>query len=285
MLSPAQISQYENDGFLVLPGFKSAAQMRELRRAAADIVAAHDIERYKAVFSTGRQRQKQGDEFQRYFINSANTVRCFFEEKTFDSEGDLIYPLAQSINKIGHAMHDLDPVFGTFSRGEKLDELAEALGLVEPQIWQSMYIFKQPRIGGQVDWHQDASFFHTSPISVTTFWFALDDAHLDNGCLWVEKGGHKGPLRQIFVRGGEGAVLRTIDQTPWPAGKKVIPLEVKAGSLVCFHGKLPHYSAANTSNKARHAYTLHVTNGRSVYSKENWIQRDKDFPATGFKVH
>ena len=47
-------------------------------------------------------------------------------------------------------MHDLDPVFAAFSRGPALAELAADLGLVQPQLWQSMYIFKQPGIGGEV---------------------------------------------------------------------------------------------------------------------------------------
>jgi phytanoyl-CoA hydroxylase len=66
-----------------------------------------------------------------------------------------------------------------------------------------MYIFKQPGIGGEVRWHQDATYFDTDPISVTTFWFALEDATLDNGCMWAEPGGHRGPMRERFLRNGD----------------------------------------------------------------------------------
>ena len=55
---------------------------------------------------------------------------------------------------------------------------------------------QQPRIGGEVVWHQDASFLITAPHSVVGFWWALEDATRDNGCLWVEPGGHRGPLRE-----------------------------------------------------------------------------------------
>ena len=68
-----------------------------------------------------------------------------------------------------HALHDLDPVFSVFSRGPELHALAQDAGLVEPQIWQSMYIFKQPGIGGEVRWHQDATYLHTRPSTVTGF--------------------------------------------------------------------------------------------------------------------
>ena len=74
-----------------------------------------------------------------------------------------------------------------------------------------MYIFKQPRIGGEVGCHQDATFLYTDPMTVTGFWFAIEDATLDNGCLWAEPGGHTGPLRQVFKRNAtdDGTALRT----------------------------------------------------------------------------
>jgi hypothetical protein len=75
-------------------------------------------------------------------------------------------------------MHDLDPVFRAFTSDPRLVTVARDLGLSEAQMWQSMYIFKQPGIGGEVRWHQDATYFDTTPVSVTTFWFALEDATL-----------------------------------------------------------------------------------------------------------
>jgi len=125
-----------------------------------------------------------------------------------------------------------------------------------------------------VRWHQDASFFVTEPISVTTFWFALEDAALDNGCLWVEPGGHRRPLRERFVREGERLRLERLDATPWPGERSAVPLPCAAGTLVVFHGLLPHYSAANRSPRSRLAYTLHVTDGNAVYLTLNWLQRE-----------
>ena len=107
---------------------------------------------------------------------------------------------ALSINKIGHAMHDLDPVFEAFSYTAELAEVAADIGLADPLALQSMYIFKQPHIGGEVGCHQDATFLYTDPITVTGFWFAIEDATLDNGCLWAQPGGHRGPLRRVFQR-------------------------------------------------------------------------------------
>ncbi|MFN8247282.1 MAG: phytanoyl-CoA dioxygenase family protein [Ferruginibacter sp.] len=88
------------------------------------------------------------------------------------------------MNKIGHAPHDLDPVFDRFSRSPQMKKLASALEMENECIIQSMYIFKHARIGGVVDVHQDASFLYTEPHSCIGFWFALEDASKENGCLY-----------------------------------------------------------------------------------------------------
>ena len=278
MLTPDQKARYRQDGFLALPAFKTAADIAALRVRALQMVDAFDPQNSKTIFTTNDQIRT----VDRYFLDSATRSSCFFEEEAFDAQGQLKQAKALSINKIGHAMHDLDPVFGAFSRGPALAAVAHALGLAEPQLWQSMYIFKQPGIGGEVGWHQDATFFDSTPISVTTFWFALEDATLINGCLWVQPGGHRGPLRERFVRSGDVVTMEKLDATPWLDSRTAVPLEVKAGTLVVFHGLLPHYSAPNRSAHSRHAYTLHVTDGRSVYAPSNWIQRGADFPLRGF---
>ncbi|TFW18153.1 phytanoyl-CoA dioxygenase family protein [Massilia arenosa] len=278
MLTTEQRDQFERDGFIVIPGFKSAQEIAALRQRAAEIVDAFDPASTRSVFSTVNQARTTDD----HFLRSDNTIACFFEEEAFDAQGQLRQAKALSINKIGHAMHDLDPVFSSFSRSPQLAAVAADLGLRDPKIWQSMYIFKQPGIGGEVRWHQDATYFETDPISVTTFWFALEDATRENGCLWAEPGGHRGPLRERFVRDGDHTAMEKLDTTPWPTDATAVPLECAAGSLVCFHGLLPHYSAPNRSPVSRHAYTLHVTDAHTAYSPRNWIQRGADFPVRGF---
>ncbi len=282
MLTDAQKNCYQQDGYLVLPGFKSSADIATLRARAAQIVDAFDPGESMAIFTTKEQDRKVDD----YFMASANAVRCFFEEEAFGTDGQLRQEKSLSINKIGHAMHDLDPVFNRFSRNTTVEALTVDLGLQQAQIWQSMYIFKQPGIGGEVKWHQDATFFDTTPITVTTFWFALEDANVHNGCLWVEPGGHRGPLRERFVKSnvnaGPAARMEKLNNMPWPNDSTAVPVEVSAGTLVVFHGLLPHYSAPNRSPVSRHAYTLHITDGRSVYSANNWLQRSNTMPVRGF---
>jgi phytanoyl-CoA hydroxylase len=282
MLDRRQRDSWQSDGYAVLPGFKATEELAAVRERARAIVDAFEPDASTSRFST-RDRSQVADAA---LQASADQVHCFFEEEALDDAGRLLVPKAQSINKIGHALHDRDPVFQCFSHGPALAELGTALGLAAPQVWQSQIIFKQPHIGGEVGWHQDASFFVTTPHSVTTFWFALEDATLDNGCLWVQPGGHRGPLREQYIcereGGGAGRLrMQALDSTPWPRWDEAVALPVAAGTLVVFHGLLPHCSAANRSARSRLAYTLHVTDAAATYSPLNWLQRDKHFPVRG----
>jgi phytanoyl-CoA hydroxylase len=270
---------FARDGFLIIPDFKNAGEIAALRERAAAIVDAFDPAQSSAVFTT---REEAKTKSEAYFLTSGQTIRCFFEEEAFDASGALRQPKELSINKIGHAMHDLDPVFERFSRDPRLHDLARQIGVAEPRVYQSMYIFKQPRIGGEVRWHQDATYFQTEPVTVTSLWFALERADRTNGCLWVQRGGHRTPLRERFVVDAAGSRLERVDETPWPSDEGAEPVEVEAGTLVVFHGLLPHYSAPNRSETSRHAYTLHFVDAGARYAATNWLQRSAAFPARGF---
>lgn len=277
MSDPHRASRFQRDGYLVLPGFKPLAACQAQRQRSLALAEAWQPDDRSGVFSSV-QPQRLADAA---LIASAEAVHGFFEEEAFDAQGTLRRPKALALNKLGHALHDLDPVFDAFSRGPELAALAAELGLAQPLIWQSMVIFKQPGIGGEVRWHQDASFFVTEPQTVTTFWFALEDATRDNGCLWVQPGGHRGPLRERFVRDGDRLAMEGLDASPWPTIADAVPVEVAAGCLVCLHGLLPHYSAPNRSAVSRLAYTLHATDAGAAYSPHNWLQR-QTLPLRGF---
>ena len=277
VLTRDQQDAWQREGVLVWPGFASPTSIDALKQRAKEIVEAFEpgvAER--AVFSSRDRAQLS----QRALAASAGEVRCFFEEEAFDAEGRQVVDKARAINKIGHALHDRDAVFDRFSRDPRLAALAADLGVADPRLVQSMLIFKQPRIGGEVVWHQDASFLITEPQSVVGFWWALEDATLDNGCLWVAD--ERGPLRERYVRRGDGFVTEALDPTPWPSGGDIRPLEVEAGTLVVFDGLLPHASAPNRSAHSRLAYSLHIASGRATWSSLNWLQRRADDPARGF---
>ena len=173
-------------------------------------------------------------------------------------------------------------MFAAFSRNPRLARLAADLGFAEPLLLQSMYIFKQPGIGGEVGCHQDATFLSTEPASVVGFWFALEDASVANGCLRVIPGGHRAGLKARLARTADGGLaMATLDDGPWPTDR-LVPLETAKGSLVVLHGLLPHFSAQNRSPVSRQAYTLHLIDGVCRYAPDNWLRRDQTLPLRGF---
>jgi len=277
-MNSVELNQYERDGFLVLPDFVSHGACDRLRVRAEELVRDFDPTGIVSIFSTREQTRTSDD----YFLESGDQIRFFFEEDAFNSDGTLRQSKEHSINKIGHALHDLDPVFGEFSRTKEIAQLVSDLGIANPLLLQSMYIFKQPRIGGEVTCHQDATFLYTEPLRLAGLWFALEDATIENGCLWAIPGGHQLGLKSKFLRAkGGGTRVEILDNSPWPEDR-ARPLEVEKGTLIVLHPLLPHLSRENRSTKSRHAYTLHVIDAAAEYPESNWLQRAAEMPARGF---
>jgi len=245
--------------------------LETIRSAAERLVEEFDIENHRSIFST-RDRDRGRD---RYFMDSAESVHCFLEEDAVEPDGTMCLPKSRAINKIGHALHDLVPEFTTFCRLPIFAELLAELGYTRPQLWQSMYIFKQPRIGGEVRWHQDATYLRSFSSPVVGFWIAVEDATLENGCLQVQPGGHRSPLREVYEVGDESrqGELRTIDPMPWPSPDEAQAIEISAGGIIVFSDLLPHYSSANRSERSRQAFTLHFSEHDADWSALNWLQR------------
>ena len=278
MISKQQLGEYNEAGYLVLERFAEERDCDLLRGRAEELVQEFDPAEVVSIFSTHEQSRLTDE----YFLTSGDKIRFFFEENAFNADGTLNYEKEKSINKIGHALHDLDPVFDRFSRSDKVKELAADIGFADCYLLQSMYIFKQPNIGGEVTCHQDSTFLYTEPAEIAGLWFALEDATIENGCLWAISGGHRHGLKSRWKRTRDGRMeFETFDSTPWPEDQ-LVPLEVAKGTVIVLHGLLPHRSFENRSARSRHAYTLHLIPASARYPDDNWLQRSDTMPPKGF---
>jgi phytanoyl-CoA hydroxylase len=271
-LSSDQIHFFNSQGYLVLESFASPDEIESMKTRMGKLLDDFDPSAPSAIFSTKTHQHAASN----FFLDSAEKISFFFEEKAYDDNGNLKQTKQLSINKVGHALDEIDPVFKKFSRSEKMACLLSSLGYRKPVVIQSMYIFKQPGIGGEVVPHQDNSFVYTEPRTCTGLWLALEDATIMNGCLWAIPGSHKNGLVRRFVRDENGVYF----DKPMPSydPKDFVPIEVKPGTLVVIHGDLIHQSYENQSAKSRDAYSLHVVDTDGCkWVENNWIQR-KAFP-------
>uniref|UniRef100_A0AAR5QG67 Fe2OG dioxygenase domain-containing protein n=2 Tax=Dendroctonus ponderosae TaxID=77166 RepID=A0AAR5QG67_DENPD len=264
----------ENDGFVVIEDFLSEKEVEEMKEEAGNLIKSMPERSKRTVFSTKDAENQQNRD--KYFLDSANNISYFFEAGALDGEGNLLVDSKVSLNKIGHALHSLIPVFRKVSLSEKVKECAFQLGFQDPAICQSMYIFKNPGIGSEVIRHQDAWYLYTEPMSLVGFWFALEDATLQNGCLWFSKGSHKSGVHRRYIRNADKnspELLIYNSPTPSYQTSNFNSVPVPKGSLVLIHGQVVHFSEQNKSERSRHAYTFHIIEQKDAkYSEENWLQ-------------
>ena len=187
ILSPENLnkmaSEFEKDGFTVIHDLFDHETIDELREEMDNIITSAESSEVdeNAIFTTNKQIEHLSKSVD-YFLDSASKISFFFEKDAFDSEGNLTAPLNMVLNKVGHAMHDLNPVFHKFCYSNVVKSLAlNVLNYINPTLVQTMYIFKSPKVGGEVNPHQDSTYLISNPLSCKAIWVALDDATKENG--------------------------------------------------------------------------------------------------------
>lgn len=145
------------------------------------------------------------------------------------------------------------------ARDPALVSLVEALIGPGVSVYFSQIFFKPPEGGGPKPAHQDNFYFGPNdPDGLVTAWVALDDATLENGCLYFGEGSNRGPVYAHEAPAGEpfnlqlpAAILQRQPMSPAP---------VLRGGVSFHHGNTFHQSAANLSRHWRRACALHYVN-------------------------
>ncbi len=143
---------------LECPPCPSSPRPDSLQASLRDKITSKDSRHILLVVLTHVVTRKHvGDD---YFLGSGDKIRFFFEVDAFGPDGKLNRPKELSVNKMGHALHELDPAFREVTlQNERLKQLARELDFhKDPVVLQSMVIFKQPGIGGDVPEHNDSTF-------------------------------------------------------------------------------------------------------------------------------
>jgi len=144
----------------------------------------------------------------------------------------------------------------TLARDLKLVDLVERFLGKGVSVYFSQIFFKPPEGGGPKPAHQDNFYFGPTDIEgVVTAWIALDDATLENGCLYFGDGTNQGPVYPHFAPENEPYNLQlpptVLEKQPMQ------PAPVRKGGVSFHHGNTFHQSGPNHSTKWRRACALH----------------------------
>ena len=283
MLSSDDLSFYNTHGYLILKDFASAQVCSDMCSRAAYLLRTRDLKNAGSCSVQGFKNSNQDPEA--FFRESVSGINFFFQNGAFDSDGKMVGDQNRSIIKIGHALHDLDPVFKEYSHSTQIIDLARKLGYKKPLIGQSRYFFKLPGAKGRIGAHQDSAALYTEPLSCFGVWLALEDATVENGCIWVIPGSHRGGLRFRAVKAphtGRQCTITVNDAVSWDEST-FIPLEVSARSVILIQGEIVHKSDENLSSVSRQSYSIHIIEGDEshIYPNENWLQRPEGFGRLG----
>ena len=197
ILTPSYLEEkanrFDRDGYTILDELYSSEMIDEFRNEMDKLIQEEEAnQKSSPLVFDGKSQSEELNKSIDYFLKSASNISFLYESGVFDENGKLKRPIKQWLNKIGYAIHDINPYYKKFSYSNVIKTIcASILKYRNPILAQSMYIFKSAKVGGEIIPHQDSSYLTTNPLTCKGFWFALDDADENNGWLWGIPGSHK----------------------------------------------------------------------------------------------
>src|SRR4028119_1203185 len=232
-VTPEQIEQYQRDGFLLVEDFLDAQELEHWRNVTDEAVAQRLESSPKG---TG------GDYYSQVF------AQCIRLADTHEGMRDIM----------------LDP---------RLGELAGTLAQVEGiRIWHDQALIKPP-YGNPTSWHLDNPYWSFDSQSSISIWVALDDATLQNGCMWYIPGSH---LEATCENAGIGANMRDLFKIyPQWLEREAVAAPAKAGSAVLHNGLVAHGAGTNMTPRPRRAMTCaFMPDGSTFNGKQNILPQE-----------
>lgn len=224
-ITKSQIESYQKDGYIVIEDFLDREELETWRMAVTEAIAERNGQ--KVPGRPGKIGEEDG-------INKDTE----YQSKVFDQ----MINLWQTNDKVKALM--VDPKIGKMAA-----ELAQVVGI---RIWHDQALFKKPW-ANPTSWHLDTPFWSFSDRSALSIWVALDDATLENGCLFFMPGSH---LSTAFDNPGIGRNMDAIFEFyPQFKSSPTVAAPMKAGSCSFHNGLTIHGAHANMTPGSRRAMT------------------------------
>jgi ectoine hydroxylase-related dioxygenase (phytanoyl-CoA dioxygenase family) len=235
-ITKTQIDDYRQNGFVVIPDFLTSDELAVWRDAVDEAVAARG--RTKLAGRESDSSWQEGDGYyDRVFVQRIN--------------------LWQDSEKMRKLM--LDPSLGKMA--------AELAGVEGIRIWHDQALNKQPW-GNPTGWHLDNPYWSFHSKDAISIWVALDDATLENGCLYFLPGTHHEATFENTEIGERLDGLFTV--YPEWATRRSAAVPMKAGSCSFHNGIVAHGAGANMTPGWRRAMTCaYMPDGSTFNGKQN----------------
>jgi ectoine hydroxylase-related dioxygenase (phytanoyl-CoA dioxygenase family) len=220
MLSQREIDCYRTNGYLTVEGVLSDVEVAEGRRIVAEFLErSRSVTAHDDVFDLEPGHTPERPRLRR--LKEPVLHHPFFDAvmrkaAVLDAVADLIGP-------------------GVRYQGSKLN-------------------MKSADFGSPVEWHQDFAFYPHTNDDLLACGIALDDCTLENGCLMVIPGSHRGPILDHHQGGRFAGAIDPDD--PAADLRRAVPVLVKAGGMSVHHARLLHGSAPNRSAMPRRLLLL-----------------------------
>lgn len=154
---------------------------------------------------------------------------------------------------------------------QKVRAVARTLLGKDLEIDFDMFINKAPHSEAPTPWHQDCAYWIEMPDKrAVSAWMPLDEAHLDNGCMWYVPGSHLLPMRKHASTARNGALICEGNEA------EAVSIPLDPGSCVFHHGATVHYSRGNTTGDNRRAMIVNLRPQEMIE-----YERNRGFDHTG----
>jgi len=148
------------------------------------------------------------------------------------------------------------------------EEVAQLAKTDTLRIWHDQIQYKPPVTGGPTGWHQDHPAWPIiQPADLVSAWVALDDATIENGCMWMVPGSHKWGDQQQYLASDSNFMVyhKQPNLLPVGADTTAVPFEIKKGQVGYHHCLTWHGSPNNRSQRKRRAIAVHYMPGHTRY--------------------
>lgn len=243
MLTQDQIEQFDRDGFLKGDVVLSDAEVETLREELRLVM--------------------EGKSVKRPVLN-----RNLLEGENNDLYENMKMSVNEKVVQIVNIWMASDAFYRHAANRRICEEVAQLCRTDTLRIWHDQIQYKPPVSGGPTGWHQDHPLWPIiQPADLVSAWVALDDAVIENGCMWMVPGSHKWGEHQKYLASDSNfkPYHKQPELLPEGAVVEAVPFEIKKGQVGYHHCLTWHGSPHNRSQLHRRAIAVHYMPGHTRY--------------------